>query len=106
MNEVIVTLGILVPIVTAASEYVGKFFEDFLKLKLDGKIAALKSWLVSIAVGVAVAAVDNAAFGDLLPLTWWQQGIVWGAVVAALSNGAFQLEQVKTFLTIIKARKK
>lgn len=105
MNDLLVTLGILVPIVTAAAEYVGKISEQVFGRKLDGTIALVKSWIVSIAICIALAMVDISAFGNVLPLAPWLQGMVVGAVVALLANGAFQLDQVKSFLSLIKARK-
>lgn len=105
MNDLFVTLGILVPVVTAAAEYVGKFFEDVLGHKLDGKQALAKSWIVSIVICTSVALVDVSAFGGVVSWSPWLQGVVIGAVVALLANGAFQLDQVKSLLSVIRARK-
>lgn len=106
MNDLLITLGWLVPAATSASEYVASAIEKIFGVQLQGKIAVLKSWVVAIAITTAAAAYDPELFGGIPSSTWWILGPVWGVVVAGLSNGLFQLEQVKTLLTVIRARKK
>ena len=106
MNDLLITLGWLVPAATSASEYLAALIERSFGLQLQGKVAVLKSWLVAIAITTAAAAYDPELFGGIPSSTWWILGPVWGVVVAGLSNGLFQLDQVKTFLTVIRARKR
>jgi hypothetical protein len=105
MNDLLITLGWLVPLATSASEYVNKFFTTLFGHELQGKAALVKSWVVAILITTSVAAIDPSLFGGYPNHTWWILGPVWGVVVAAVSNGLFQLDQVKTALTFIKARK-
>ena len=83
----------------------GKFSEQVFGYKLDGPIALAKSWIVSIVICIVVALIDVSAFGNIVPWSPWLQGFVAGGVVALLANGAFQIDQVKSFLSLIKARK-
>ena len=69
-------------------------------------MALVKSWLTAIVITTIIAYIDADLFSGYPNRTWWILGPAWGMVVAALSNGLFQIEQVKTMLTIIKARKR
>lgn len=106
MNDLLITLGWLVPLATTSSEYVNKLFVFLFGKEIQGKAAFVTSWITAIAITTAVAYFDPALFGGYPNHTWWILGPAWGAAVAAVSNGLFQLDQVKSFLTIIGARKK
>ena len=87
-----VSLAALVPLVTLVTGYLKKL------IKIEGLVAQIVSWLVSIGLCFGAWLLKIGLFADIT--TWWLV-LIYGFAVGLAANGFFKIEFVTTLLNLL-----
>lgn len=68
--------------------------------KVNGTLAQIQSWVISIIIGIFCAWLNFGIFKGVET----KGGILYGIIIGLISNGIFDLQIVKTFLEKIKLK--
>jgi hypothetical protein len=74
--------------------------------KLNGVMAWIQSWVVSIAACLFGAGFDIGIFYDQSTMPWYWEGVVSGIIIGLAANGIFSVPGVTNVLEMLKIREK
>lgn len=92
LNQYFISLAALVPLVIIVVSWIKKL------IKMEGIVAQIVSWLISIGLCFAGWFLKIGLFADIA--TWWYI-LIYGFAVGLAANGFFKIEFIQTLLTLL-----